>query len=202
MLTHKLRTALFAAALAFGGVDASNAATTLSGDMTVDNLFSAYLSTNDSVLGTLFQIDSDANWQTPQSFSGVALTPGVTNYLHIIGTDQGPPQMFIGDFTLSDSGFKFANGGQFLVTDTTNWKADPGGGLWAAPTGTPVDVGNSPWGGFALIDSSALHIWASPVTFQAYFSTAITPTAAIPEPSTWMLLLSGFGVLLLGRRRV
>src|SRR5262245_36281058 len=62
-------------------------ATTLSGVLTVDDTFSAYISTNDAILGTLILSDSDLNWATTVSFSGVALTPGVTNYLHVVGQD-------------------------------------------------------------------------------------------------------------------
>ena len=80
-------------------------ATTLTGTMTVDNSFTAYLVTVDTnPLGTL--IGSGNNWQAPQPVNGT-LSAG-TNYLHIIATDSGGPRMFIGEFHLSDAGFSFS----------------------------------------------------------------------------------------------
>jgi len=71
------------------------------------------------VLGTL--IASGNNWSTTFSIPGTALTPGVTNYLQIEVINYGMQGGFIGDFTLSDAGFHFANGTQSLSTDTNNW---------------------------------------------------------------------------------
>jgi len=106
-LLMRIMNTLCAAALAVIASWSTAEATTLSGNLTADNLFDAYISTDDTVLGTL--ITSGNSWPTTVSFSGQALTAGVTNYLHIVATDQGKPDMFIGSFSLSDSLFHFAN---------------------------------------------------------------------------------------------
>src|ERR1039458_8120985 len=63
-------------------------ATTINGNMTVDNAFYAYVSTNNAVLGTL--VASGNSWPTTFSLSA-ALTPGVTNYLQIVAINYGGP---------------------------------------------------------------------------------------------------------------
>ncbi len=186
---------LCGAALVVSASWSSAEATTLSGSLTADNLFDAYISTNDSVLGTL--ITSGTNWPTTVNFSGQGLTGGVTNYVHIVATDQGKPDMFIGKFTLSDGSFQFANGTQTLVTNVADWRSDVGGGAWAAPTGTPVSLGpngTGPWGSFAAM-AGADFIWAATDPTQSFFSTTITPLAATPIPSALPLFLVAIGGL-------
>lgn len=102
-------------------------ATTISGTIDVDDVFTAYLSTNPNTLGT--QIATGNNWfaNPPVSLSGVPLNPGQTYYLQIIATNLGGPAAFIGDFSLSDAGFAFSNSGQHLLTDTTDWTGNLGG---------------------------------------------------------------------------
>lgn len=169
--------------------------------MTVDNVFQAFISTSDTVQGTL--IGSGANWQVTQSFS-TALTPGVTNFLHIMATDQGPPAMFLGDFTLNDTGFHFSNGTQHLLTNTTNWGFSNTG--FTGSYSTPLDEGpngTAPWGTFANIGATARFIWDNPAcgNCTTFFSTAITPaaTSGVPEPASLALL--GGGMLLFWCRR-
>lgn len=200
--------ALLAAGFAAVAADAN--ATTLSGTLSVDNLFTAYISTDDAVLGTT--IATGADWTKAVSFGGVGLTPGLTHYLHVVGTNAGDVQMFIGKFTLSDTNFQFSNGGQTLLTDTLNWKADPfnkpGGPL--PPAGTPLSFGfNSvcctAWGGFDGLNG-AQFIWANSPEWQAYFSAAITPLAPIetPLPAAFPLfatILAGGGLIRWVRKR-
>src|SRR4051812_37986491 len=115
--------------------------------MTVDNAFTTYLSTSDTVQGT--QIGFGNSWPSLQNFSSL-LTPGVTNFLHIVAQDFGAPAMFIGDFTLSDAGFQFSNGTQHLLTNTTNWGFSNTG--FTGSYSTPLDEGpngTGPWGSFA-----------------------------------------------------
>jgi len=183
-------------------------ATTINGAETADNYFSTYLSTNDNVLGTL--VDSGNNWPSTYTFSSL-LTPGVTNYLHVVPGNGGGPKGYIGSFTLSDALFQFANGTQSIYTDTTNWKASGSdGSAWFLPTGTPQSFavnGASPWGSFAGINSNANWIWSNPtgVGDIAFISTPINfirqPSTDVPEPSTLLLLGSGLAGPFLRRRR-
>jgi hypothetical protein len=133
---------------------------------------------------------------TTYSFSGAALTPGVANYIHVLGTDDGPPAAFIGDFTLSDANFQFDNGSQFLVTDTTHWRASASG--FGSGYVTPVSFGpngTGPWGMRPFIDASAQFIWdSSPACgfCNRYFSTVISP---VPEPETYAIMMAGLALL-------
>jgi hypothetical protein len=119
------------------------------------------------VLGTL--VSSGNSWPTTFTLSS-ALTAGVTNYLHIEAINYGGPAIFIGDFTLSDTGFKFANGSQTLLTDTTDWSGSYNNGnsdpsqqqTWIQPTGGVTSFGTNgagPWGTLSNISSSAQFIW-------------------------------------------
>lgn len=191
--------ALFAAMFlvsASAGAVALPGATSLSGTMTVDNVFTAYLSTDDSVEGTV--IGSGNSWPV-QDVIGGTLTAGVTNYLHIKASDLGPPAMFIGEFTLSDNGFAFANGGQSLLTDTVHWQVSVVG--FGTNYQVPADLGadgTSPWGFFSDIDNAARFIWEPALcgNCTVYFSTAIVPTV-VPVPAMalpFAFALAGLGV--------
>src|SRR5207248_6315957 len=74
---------------------AANAeATTVTGNFSVDDAFQFFISTIDTLPGTLIGVGD--NWQITYTYTG-ALTPGVTNYLHVAAQNGGSPQMFIGD---------------------------------------------------------------------------------------------------------
>jgi hypothetical protein len=203
-MNMKLINAGFAVAvLAITALGSGNSqATVLTGSLTADNEFSAYISSSDSALGTL--IATGNNWQQTYSLS-TPLTSG-TNYLHIIADNAGGPasggnpDAFIGAFLLSDANYKFANGTQTLLTDTVNWKAsDSAPSSWLAPTGTPINFGtnagsniwsNVSGGARPGIDGSAQWIWSSPdLTGETFLSTTIS---AVPEPSTWAMIILGF----------
>jgi hypothetical protein len=112
------------AALVVGALSGQALATTLSTDLTGDNSFALFISTDDSLPGT--SVGAGTDWTVTYSFNA-ALTPGVTDYIHVAATNDSGPAAFIGDFTLSDANFQFANGSQFLVTDTTHWQVSPSG---------------------------------------------------------------------------
>ncbi|MBC9878334.1 PEPxxWA-CTERM sorting domain-containing protein [Bradyrhizobium sp. INPA01-394B] len=212
----KTTAAAVVVALSAFGATASQAAT-LTGNLTADNQFSVYISSSDSTLGT--QIGSGNDWQHTYSIS-TNLTSG-TYYLHIVGDNfggpatsmaGGNPDAFIGQFSLTGN-FVFANGTQSLLTNTTNWRAmdaTGGPGNWhSAPAGTPISYGTNDtttiWtnvsGGFRPgIAGPAQWIWSSPdQTGETYLSTTIS---AVPEPSTWAMMILGFlGVGFLAYRK-
>jgi hypothetical protein len=217
-------------ATAFMATTVAHAATSLTGLVTSDNRFTAYISTNDSVLGA--EIGSANNWWVPGALNAT-LDAGVTYFVHIVADNYygpsdmagGNPAAILGELNLSGSGHKFANGGTTLLTGVANWRAlvagpaahGPGStnqlnNPWVAPTAAPTFVSNNAgpniWtqnnGGnpIAGISSSADWIWQSPdTTGQVFFSTTIT---AVPEAGTWALMIVGFagmGAALRARRQ-
>lgn len=176
-------------------------ATSITANITTDDAFDLYVSTNDSVAGTY--VGSGAGWNTTFTYN-FNLTSNVTNYIHVYGYDIGQYiASFIGDFNLSDTSFKFANGSQYLVTDTANWQVYSGGF-----GGTPGVVtsqganGVGPWFPLPSIGSNAEWIWTHNGAWTdspRYFSTAVNPV--VPVPSTALLLGPALVALGLWRRK-
>ena len=135
----------------------------LTGFQTADNGLFAYISTDDTVRGTL--VASTNDWGRTAGFSTAVLTPGVANYLHIEMVNYGGPGGLIGSYTLSGGTATFANGTQTLVTNTTDWRSivqSTDGSYtekpWIAPTNIPVVEGLngiSPWGTRTSISGTA-----------------------------------------------
>lgn len=195
-------------------------ATTISGYLSADNAFYAYISTDDATLGTL--IASGDNYGTAFAIPATALTPGVTNYLHIEAINTGEIAALYGNFTLSDTGFAFANGSQTLLTDMADWLGgynDDSSAItpqpWVEPTGDVLSYGANtyPWNNITDIDTSDDDIWPNDsmsapdgyyacTTCTVDFSTAIDAEAtAMPEPGTATLLASTLAGITLFRRR-
>jgi VCBS repeat-containing protein len=165
-----------------GGSGSGASSTALNGILTVDNSFELYLSTDDSVLGTLLATGN--NWPVPVTLSPASLTSGVTNYLHVVAHNAGGPGGFLGDFHLSNAGFTFANGAVDDHTNAVDWKLSLSG--FGANYVTPVDEGANgvgPWGSFGGISGLSRWLWdhASQATNDLnteYFSLAINPGSA------------------------
>jgi hypothetical protein len=183
----------------------AKADTVLSGTLTADNSFTAYISTSSTVQGTL--IGSGTNWSTTYLLTAPTLTAGTTYYLQIDAVNQsdavsdgGNPGGFLGSFSLSNTEFKFANNTQSLNTDTTNWTYSYNSFGYAALTPSSEGANGAPnliWYGIkganAEIDPGAEWIWDGnsyyPFTYvdgadfepsndgngDMYFETTITP---------------------------
>ncbi|NTW55021.1 MAG: PEP-CTERM sorting domain-containing protein [Chlorobaculum sp.] len=168
-------------------------ATVLSYNISMDNGFEVYLSTDNSTAGTL--IGSGNWWPTSYNGSSLALTPGQTYYLHVYGYDQGGMAGFLGQFTLSGTDHAFANGANNLLTNTSDWQASSTGwNTYSTPTSWGTN-GVMPWGLLNDIDGTATWIWSGDTNAidNAYFTTTIQ---AVPEPSSTMLMgLGGLGIM-------
>jgi hypothetical protein len=204
---------LCVAAIAFGATTAANSAT-LNMTTTVDNSYSVYLSTSDSVLGTLIgsgpPATGTADWRTPSSFS-TPLGPDGQYFIHVVAVNDPPPgnpgqnpDAFLGSFSISGD-YHFSNGLTALDTDTTHWKAKDvlSTSPWLVPTGTPQQFalnGGGIWGFAGVlpgINPTAAWIWSNPDNLQfAFFSTEITANTPLPA-AVWLLgsvLAGGAGV--------
>jgi hypothetical protein len=159
------------------------AVSSLTGNLNVDNTFEAYISTDDSVQGTL--ITSGTHWQTTYNLA-TSLTPGQTYYLHIKAIDEGGPAGFLGDFEITDSDHTFSNGLTTLNTNTTDWVLSTTGWSDYQPVSAYGTNGAAPWGTRASVDNNAQWIWSSnnDADNLNYFSTKILSTYTCSAVST------------------
>jgi len=154
-----------------------NSGTSLTGSLNVDNTFIAYISTDDSVQGTL--IGSGNDWPTTVDIA-TTLTVGQDYFLHIYATDVGGVAGFLGDFELTGIDHVFSNGLTTLNTNTSNWSVNTSDwNNYQTASGYGLN-GVSPWGTRSGVDSNAEWIWSSDNLGDNinYFSTKIS--ASVP----------------------
>lgn len=210
-----MRTMAAAAAAVLASVAAVQplyADTVLSGSTTADNSFFAYVSADPAALGTL--IGSGDSWPTSFSVSSSTLGPG-TYYLQVEAMNYGGPAGYSAVLNLSGNGM-FGNGTQTLTTDPANlayWLGDFNSTNstvvaqpWVVPAGGVLQATSNPWGN---IVGTANWIWPSdsqsspggasgPCNFCTVdFMTQFTvgEAGSVPEPTTWAMMLVGFGVV-------
>ena len=198
MLT-KRRLIASSAALLIATAASAQASETLSGNLTADNGFVAFVSTDNSVLGV--QIGSGGDWGATYGLTSTALSPG-TYYLQVEGINWGGAGAIIGDFFIGTDEF---------LTNTAGWQASYNNNNtsvsaqpWVEPTGGVYSDGPNgvgPWGFRSGISGSADWIDASVSGLSACgnctvdFSTQFTVPGGVPELTTWAMMGLGFAGL-------
>jgi hypothetical protein len=200
------------------GFASAHADSDLSGYFNADNWYFMYLSTDDSQLGTLVGSSDfgEFDWASSEDIGnwGITLTPGVTNYLHVVAWDDSYTIAgVLGDLHLNNSNYLFSNGTSSLLTNTEDWTVRVG-----SFANSPVNIVNaggyvngstdSPWYQFLgtpipNISGDAQMIWTAEDGYRdlgqtRYFSTAIN---TVPEPVSTALFLLGGATLAVRRLR-
>lgn len=186
-------------------------ATDLTVNMTTDNSFSAYLSSDLVFDASDAQIATGSDWFTP--VSGTATLSGADQYLIVRATNNEGPAMMAASLSLSDAGYTFSNGQGTLASDTTNWVVSTSTNLAGAPATTATSNYNNltsgqwlegqSFAGTAVANSTFIWNSTTPEAGTVYFATKLNAVqAAVPEPETLALMLAGLGIVgTVSRRR-
>lgn len=162
----------------------------------VDDFLTFYISTDDALTGTEIGTKSFG----PVGTITGSLTPSVTNYLHVLAQNNpGGSGAFAGEFSLSDEGFQFANGTQFLSSKPSTLQASNTG--FGADYFTPSNYGtvsshnSSVFTALFNQPNSTEILWGKTDSdTTVYFSVAVF-AAALLEPETYALMLAGLGLV-------
>ena len=79
---------------------------------------------------------------------------------------------------------------------TVNWRMYINGALFQSNTNAANDTGSNSFGGLQL----AFNYGNAEPTGDLFSLDNIQVGQVVPEPSTWAMMLGGFGVLILGQR--
>lgn len=202
----KIKSLLTFFTLFFCLISNSIQAATLTGNASVDNSYTMYLSTSDSVAGT--QISVGSNWAVSNAIPATNLVPGQNYFLHVLARDFGVKAGFLGDFTISGTGHTFVNGLTTVETGT-NWRVSTTGwaGYVQASTYGLNSAGLAPWNQvIAGVNPTATRIWsvnnAAVIDTPVYFTIAIRATVtSVPTLSQWGLILLSLMLLGVGLRK-
>lgn len=179
-------------------------ATTLSGSLTVDNSYQAFISMDKFTQGV--QIGSASDW-TITSVIQTQLNAGQDYYLQIAARNIDSVAGFLGEFSLTGYHY-FDNGTQQLLTGA-DWQVSTTGWRDFSAATTFGSNGTAPWYTNSDINTQAEWIWsadnigdANTFFVAAIRAVSVANTPAVPEPSLiGLYLLALISLVSLTRRQ-